>query len=230
MVDWNAVDTVFLDMDGTLLDLHFDNYILARAYTPVLRCSMEGIPDRGARRAPGALPGLRGYIGLVLRGALEPRAGPGHRVPQMGARSPHRHASPGDRFSGSADLTGQAVGIGHQRLPEALTLKLEKTPLAVHFERIICSHDLGTPKEADDFWPRGVQTIEPFDRQRTLLIDDSPKVLEAAWNYGFRQLLAVLAPDSHQAPVRKPYGFPAVRYCGTCCPTWGPDASQPLAI
>src|SRR5688572_6670841 len=26
MIDWNAVDTVLLDMDGTLLDLHFDNY------------------------------------------------------------------------------------------------------------------------------------------------------------------------------------------------------------
>ena len=24
--DWNSIDTVFLDMDGTLLDLHFDNH------------------------------------------------------------------------------------------------------------------------------------------------------------------------------------------------------------
>ncbi len=26
MVDWSTLDTVFLDMDGTLLDLHFDNH------------------------------------------------------------------------------------------------------------------------------------------------------------------------------------------------------------
>ncbi|KEP73664.1 nucleotidase, partial [Microbacterium sp. SUBG005] len=25
-IDWQAVDTVLLDMDGTLLDLAFDNY------------------------------------------------------------------------------------------------------------------------------------------------------------------------------------------------------------
>ena len=25
MIDWNTIDTVLLDMDGTLLDLHFDN-------------------------------------------------------------------------------------------------------------------------------------------------------------------------------------------------------------
>ena len=26
MVDWSSLNTVFLDMDGTLLDLHFDNH------------------------------------------------------------------------------------------------------------------------------------------------------------------------------------------------------------
>ncbi|HBT55971.1 MAG TPA: haloacid dehalogenase, partial [Pseudomonas sp.] len=26
MLNWNAIDTVLLDMDGTLLDLHFDNH------------------------------------------------------------------------------------------------------------------------------------------------------------------------------------------------------------
>ncbi|HQV21897.1 MAG TPA: GMP/IMP nucleotidase, partial [Agitococcus sp.] len=26
MIDWSVIDTVLLDMDGTLLDLHFDNY------------------------------------------------------------------------------------------------------------------------------------------------------------------------------------------------------------
>ena len=26
MIDWQQIDTVFLDMDGTLLDLNFDNH------------------------------------------------------------------------------------------------------------------------------------------------------------------------------------------------------------
>ena len=26
MIEWQNIDTVLLDMDGTLLDLHFDNY------------------------------------------------------------------------------------------------------------------------------------------------------------------------------------------------------------
>ena len=31
---WNSIDTVLLDMDGTLLDLHFDNYFWAE-YIPI---------------------------------------------------------------------------------------------------------------------------------------------------------------------------------------------------
>ena len=26
MINWNEIDTILLDMDGTLLDLHFDNF------------------------------------------------------------------------------------------------------------------------------------------------------------------------------------------------------------
>ena len=37
MINWQQIDTVFLDMDGTLLDLHFDNYLLARTCAAELR-------------------------------------------------------------------------------------------------------------------------------------------------------------------------------------------------
>ena len=39
MVNWNEIDTVLLDMDGTLLDLHFDNHFwlehLPRRYAEI---------------------------------------------------------------------------------------------------------------------------------------------------------------------------------------------------
>jgi putative hydrolase of the HAD superfamily len=98
------------------------------------------------------------------------------------------------------------VTNAHQK---ALALKMEKTRLAGYFERIVCSHDLGVPKEAGDFWPR-MHAIEPFDPEHTLFVDDSPSVLQSAKGYGFRWLLAVLAPDS-KAPARKPDEFPSIR-------------------
>jgi len=98
--------------------------------------------------------------------------------------------------------------------PKSIALKMEKTRLADYFEHRICSHDLELPKEADGFWPR-LQTIEPFDRARTLFVDDSPRVLRVAKSYGFRWLLAVLAPGS-RSPALVPGmsgEFPAIRYC-----------------
>ena len=45
MIDWDAIDTVLLDMDGTLLDLHFDNYFwmdhLPRLYAEKHGMSLE---------------------------------------------------------------------------------------------------------------------------------------------------------------------------------------------
>ena len=52
--------------------------------------------------------------------------------------------------------------------------------------------------------------IETADGKRTLFVDDSPSVLESARGYGFRWLLAILAPDSRR-PAREPGGFPAIR-------------------
>jgi putative hydrolase of the HAD superfamily len=62
-----------------------------------------------------------------------------------------------------------------------------------------------------------VQAVEPFDRARTLFVDDSPSVLQAARDYGFRWLLAVLAPDS-RAPAREPGDLPAIRHFAELLP------------
>ena len=45
MINWSDIDTVLLDMDGTLLDLHFDNFFwtehLPRMYASHMRISEE---------------------------------------------------------------------------------------------------------------------------------------------------------------------------------------------
>ncbi len=57
------------------------------------------------------------------------------------------------------------------------------------------SHELGLAKEQDGFWQK-LHTIEPYDPDRTLLIDDNHEVLECAERYGIRHLLAIHRPDS----------------------------------
>jgi 5'-nucleotidase len=54
LVDWTAIDTVLVDMDGTLLDLNFDTFFWS-----------EAVPERYAR--------LHGLTMLAARQSLAPR-------------------------------------------------------------------------------------------------------------------------------------------------------------
>src|SRR5690606_32097496 len=49
MVDWTKIDTVLLDMDGTLLDLYFDNYFWLE-YLPVKYAAHHGCDIASATR------------------------------------------------------------------------------------------------------------------------------------------------------------------------------------
>src|SRR5512134_3873499 len=48
MIDWTTIDTVLLDMDGTLLDLNFDNHFW-QAHVPLRYAEIKGISREAAR-------------------------------------------------------------------------------------------------------------------------------------------------------------------------------------
>jgi putative hydrolase of the HAD superfamily len=108
------------------------------------------------------------------------------------------------------------VTNAHQKSVE---LKLQRTRLGGHLERVICAHDLGLAKESPGFWSR-VAEIEPFDPVRTLFVDDNLEVLRVARDHGFRWLLAVSAPDSRR-PAREVAEFPAVARFSALLPQLG---------
>ncbi len=208
-MDWNAIDTVFLDMDGTLLDLNFDNHFW-REHVPVRYAERLGLSLAEAKA--DLLPRYARIEGTLEWYCVD------HWSRELGLDiallkqevdhliTVHPHVM--DFLEALAALGKRRVLVtnAHQK---AIALKMERTPLAGHLERIICAHDLGTPKEAPGFWDQ-VQALEPFDLDRTLFVDDSTSVLVAARAYGFRQLLMVLKPDS-RAPARQAGDFPAVQ-------------------
>ena len=49
MFDWEDIDTVLLDMDGTLLDLHFDNHFWLE-YVPQRYAEQHGISLDAAKQ------------------------------------------------------------------------------------------------------------------------------------------------------------------------------------
>jgi HAD superfamily hydrolase (TIGR01509 family) len=209
MIDWTQIDTVFLDMDGTLLDLHFDNHFW-----------LEHVPRRYAERR-GVTPSqareelLRRY--RSVEGTLEwycvdrwsrelglDIALLNEEVDHLIAVHPHVV-----EFLESLQQAGKRRVLVTNAHQKSIALKMQRTPLAGHLERVICSHDLGMAKEDPRFW-RLLRAVEPFDPRRTLFVDDSPTVLASARDFGFRWLLAILAPDSQQ-PAREPEGYPAIR-------------------
>ena len=48
VLDWDSIDTVLLDMDGTLLDLHFDNHFWLE-FVPHKYAELKGIALRRLR-------------------------------------------------------------------------------------------------------------------------------------------------------------------------------------
>ena len=85
--------------------------------------------------------------------------------------------------------------------PASLNLKMDKTNLHVHFDKIINSHDIGLAKENEGFWEK-LQTVEPYHRENTMLIDDNLEVLDCAHHYGIRYCLGIQQPDSQGDAVK----------------------------
>jgi len=111
-------------------------------------------------------------------------------------------------FLDAVRQAGKRVVLVTNAHMKSLELKMDRTRLGGHFDRLICAHDLGLPKEAPDFWHK-LQEVEAFAPQRTLLVDDSLPVLRSAREYGIEWLLAVYEPDS-RAPRRDVAEFEAI--------------------
>jgi 5'-nucleotidase len=214
--DWDAIDSVFLDMDGTLLDLYFDNHFwlehVPKRYAEKLGVSVSEAKAQLLPRYQRIQGTLDWYcvdhwsreLGLdiaLLKSEVEHLIAVHpfvlHFLDALAARGKRR----------------VLVTNAHQK---SIELKFRRTRLGGHLERVICAHDLGLAKEAPGFWAR-VAEIEPFDPARTLFVDDNLDVLRAAQEYGFRWLLAVSAPDSRR-PVREVLTFPAVERFSTLLP------------
>ena len=200
MVEWQAIDTVLLDMDGTLLDLRYDNQFWLD-HLPGVFGAREGLSVEQARAAildmTSARQGTLEFYCLdhwskVLQlNVAELNAELGHLV-QMRPNA--------ERFLRSLQAHGLRTVLVTNSHQDGIDFKMTKTGMAIHLDRVICAHDLGFAKEQQGFWQR-LQEIEPFDPDRTLLVDDNLSVLDAAAEWGVRYLLAVAQPDSGLEPV-----------------------------
>jgi len=195
MIDWNKIDQVFLDMDGTLLDLHFDNHFwqehVPKRFGEKHGLSLEKAKHELSEKYKNAEGTLDWYCVDYWTRELE------MDIAALKAEVNHLIAvHPNvieflDRLRVHRIKTVLVTNAHHK----SLALKMEKTRLAGHLDEITCAHDYGLPKEALGFWQK-YHHAHPFNAERTLLIDDSLPVLQAARDYGMGHLLGIYCPDS----------------------------------
>lgn len=209
MIDWNTIDTVLLDMDGTLLDLSFDNWFWQR-HVPEQYALDRGLEYAEAERI--LHDWIESHLGTLNWYCLDFWT----RELGLNIADLKRAAADRIRVRPGAETFLRALRDGDRRVlmvtnahRDALAVKLERTGIEVYFDALISSHDYGHAKEEQAFWHTLRQHHE-FDPARTLLVDDSLPVLHAGRLYGLGQLVSILRPDSSLPARAHTDPFPAI--------------------
>lgn len=199
IVDWETIDTVLVDMDGTLLDLNFDTFfwreLVPQRYALLHRLSVPAAKEALAPRFEAKMGTLEWYcldhwardLGLDLKTLKREH------------RERIRFLPGAEDFLARVRARGKRLSIVTNAHRDTFAVKAEHTGIDRLVDRVVCSHDYAAPKESAQFW-HALKRHEPFDARRTLLIEDSLTVLAAARAYGVQHTVAIRRPDSQLPP------------------------------
>jgi putative hydrolase of the HAD superfamily len=207
--DWERVETVCLDMDGTVLDLRFDNLFWLEVL-PRHWGELRGLDEREAyAQLKPRFDARHGTLDWYCIDHWSEELGFDIAALKAEMREQIRY------LPGAVDFLDRIRALGKRMLlttnahPLSLRVKDGHTGLARHFDELVSSHEFGVPKESPEFWSRlaqghGVRVAS------TLFVDDSRAVLEAARAAGVGWVYQMLKPDSTQPPRPPVPGFPGI--------------------
>lgn len=234
ILDWKEIDTVLLDMDGTLLDRHFDDHFWLE-HVPKTFAMKHGIPLAEAKdrlyRLFKSQENTLNWTDLDYWSAHL-----GLDIPLLKMEVDHLIAVHPFvvEFLLFLRQHGKNIHLVTNAHGKTLNMKMRLTRLGPYFTGIISAHDLGLPKEVPDFWAKLQQKI-PFNPQRTLLGEDSETNLSTAAMFGIRYLVHVSRSSSRE-PAKNSPRFHSIDFFNRLIPpagTWkieishGKDSFQP---
>ena len=206
-IDWTQIDTVFLDMDGTLLDLNYDNRVWSQA-VPAAYARHHALPEVEAHAELFAhMQSVRGSIDFYSFDYWAEYTG-------LDMVAVHRELAhlvayrPGaETFLAWLRQSGKQAVLATNAHPSSVLVKDEQVQISAAVDSVVSSDAFKAPKEDLKYW-EDLQSLQPFDPTRALFIDDNKTVLDAAAKYGIAHLLTIRTPDSER-PARVDLEYPA---------------------
>ena len=167
MLSWGDIDTIMFDMDGTLLDLHFDSYfwhnLIPQAYSEKHNISVEVAQDK-------ILAGYEKVYGLLDWYCLD------HWTEELGLDIKELKKTITHKIAirpnvlillKELQLLQKRIILITNAHPISLNIKMKHTGLEVFFHQCISSHSLELAKENPGFWEK-LQSLEPYKPDRTV--------------------------------------------------------------
>jgi HAD superfamily hydrolase (TIGR01509 family) len=206
--DWANIDTVCLDLDGTLLDQSYDNLIwgelLPRRFAVANSLGWAEAAAEIEHRYAEHRGTLQGYCIDYWSRELGVDIGALHRE----LRAKVAWLPRAREFLERVRAAGKRLVLLTNSHPVALEVKHEQTRVLDYLDAAATAHEFGYAKEDPRFW-HAAQRKFGFAPQRSVFADDNARVLEAARAAGFRWVFGVRHWDSGRAH-REHFDHPAV--------------------
>ena len=209
-LDWDLIHDVLLDMDGTLLDRHFDNFFFEEEL-PRRYAAKEGLKFDASRERLMAM--YRSVEGELAWTDLEYWTGRvGIDVVAMHRELQHMIGFlPGaQQFLEAVRAKGKRIVVLTNAHYAGVAVKSAKTGLDRYVDRIVDAFEVGYLKMRPEYWP-ACHRLVGFDPSRSLYVDDDENCLDAARQYGIAAIVHS-AKSSSQLPPERSSNFPSVEH------------------
>ncbi len=180
---WDQVDDVLLDMDGTLLDRHFDNFFFEEEL-PRRYAAKHGLQvEEAFRRLLAMYRAVEGELDWTDLHYWTRTLG----IDLVALTREFEHLitfhPDAVEFLGHLRARGKRVHLVTNAHAAGIEIKVARTSLDQYVDRVVSAFEVGYLKMRPEFWP-ACRRLLKFTPSRSLYIDDDEACLAAAQLYG----------------------------------------------